>query len=109
MDQSTPTLDDAVVREALHAVIDPELGYNIVDLGLIYEIGIEAGIVDVTMTMTTPGCPAQDYIVGGVERCLAETPGVSGVFVSVVWDPAWSPKKMSPAAKAHFRIREDTD
>ncbi len=95
------------VREALRDVIDPELGYNIVDLGLVYDIGIEDGLIDVRMTMTTPGCPAQDYIVTGVERRLADVAGVTGVFVTVVWSPAWSPRMMSPSAKAHFRIRED--
>ncbi|MGH7042615.1 MAG: metal-sulfur cluster assembly factor [Acetobacteraceae bacterium] len=109
MDQPAPPLTDAGLRDALHDVIDPELGYNIVDLGLVYAIATEGGVVDVTMTMTTPGCPAQDYIVGGVEHRLAEEPGVSGVFVTVVWDPAWSPRLMSPEAKAHFRIREDAE
>ena len=109
MDQPTPTLAEAALREALRDVIDPELGYNIVDLGLIYGIAIEGGVVDVTMTMTTPGCPAQDYIVGGVEHRLAEEPGVTDVFVTVVWDPRWSPRLMSPAAKAHFHIREDAE
>ena len=79
------------------------------DLGLVYGIGIEGGHVDVTMTMTTPGCPAQDYIVGGVESRLAEEPGVTGAFVTVAWDPPWSPQRMSAEAKAHFRIREDTE
>ncbi|MGC8477830.1 MAG: metal-sulfur cluster assembly factor [Acetobacteraceae bacterium] len=109
MNQPAPPLTDTLLREALHDVIDPELGYNIVDLGLVYGIAIEGGVVDVTMTMTTPGCPAQDYIVAGVERRLADEPGVTGVFVAVVWDPAWSPRLMSPAAKAHFRIREDAE
>ncbi len=99
-------LCEDAVREALRDVIDPELGYNIVDLGLLYGIEIEGGVIDVTMTMTTPGCPAQDYIVGGVEQRLAEEPGVTAVFVSVVWEPPWSPRFMSAAAKAHFRIRE---
>ncbi len=104
---SPPTAES--VRDALHDVIDPELGFNIVDLGLVYDIGIKDGIVDVSMTMTTPGCPAQDYIVTGVERRLADVAGVAGVFVTVVWEPPWSPRLMSPLAKAHFRIREDTE
>jgi hypothetical protein len=70
---------------------------------------LDNGVVDVAMTMTTPGCPAQDYIVGGVEHRLAEVAGVTGVFVTVVWSPAWSPRRMSPEAKAHFRIREDAE
>ena len=109
MDEAAPPLTETTLRDALRDVLDPELGYNIVDLGLVYGIGIEGGLVDVAMTMTTPGCPAQDYIVGGVERRLADEPGVTGVFVTVVWDPAWSPRLMSPAAKAHFRIREDQE
>ena len=106
MDEAAP-LSEERVRAALREVIDPELGYNIVDLGLVYGVGIEGGVVDVTMTMTTPGCPAQDYLVSGVEHRLAEEAGVTGVFVSVVWVPAWSPQRMSADAKAHFRIREE--
>ncbi len=110
MTETAAALDEAVLRDALYDVIDPELGYNIVDLGLVYGIANDdGGLVDVTMTMTTPGCPAQDYIVGGVEHRLGEVPGVTGVFVNVVWEPAWSTKKMSPEAKAHFRIRDDEE
>ena len=109
MDQRAVPLTETAVRAALCDVIDPELGYNIVDLGLVYGIGIEGGLVDVTMTMTTPGCPAQDYILGGVERRLTDEPGVKGVFVTVVWTPEWSPRRMSPDAKAYFRIREDQE
>lgn len=104
-DAKLPT--NETVRTALLDVIDPELGFNIVDLGLIYDIAIEGRTLEVTMTMTTPGCPAQDYIVSGVERRLGREDGVTGIFVDVVWDPPWSPSKMSPVAKAHFRIRED--
>lgn len=101
-----PTVD--AVRTALRDVIDPELGFNIVDLGLVYDIAIEERIIDVTMTMTTPGCPAQEYIVSGVEQRMAQEDGVSGIFVEVVWDPPWSPRMMSAVAKAHLHIREDT-
>lgn len=104
MHADTPAVTEDAVRIALHDVIDPELGFNIVDLGLVYGVAIEGGLVDVTMTMTTPGCPAQDYIVNGVERCLARQDGITGVFVDVVWDPPWSPDLMSDVAKAHFRI-----
>ncbi|MDE2006736.1 MAG: metal-sulfur cluster assembly factor [Rhodospirillales bacterium] len=105
--ETVPALDESVLRDALRDVIDPELGYNIVDLGLVYGVATEGGIVDVTMTMTTPGCPAQDYIVSGVERRLAEVPGVTGVYVDLVWSPAWSPRRMSPEAKAIFQIRDE--
>lgn len=107
MQADAPVLTVDTVCAALHEVIDPELGFNIVDLGLVYDVAVDGGIVDVRLTMTTAGCPAQDYIVGGVERCLAQVQDVTGVFVEVVWNPPWSPDRMSPAAKAHFRISDD--
>lgn len=102
-DAPLPTKES--VRAALRDVIDPELGFNIVDLGLVYDVSIEGRIVDLKMTLTKRGCPARDYIVDGVERRLAQE-GLTGVFVNLVWDPAWSPRLMSPVARAHFRIRD---
>jgi metal-sulfur cluster biosynthetic enzyme len=107
--EDTPLPTEDSVHTALRDVIDPELGFNIVDLGLIYEVAIDGRIVDVRMALTTPGCPAQGYIVNGVEQRLAREVGVTGVFVDVVWDPPWSPRLMSPLAKAHFRIYEGND
>ncbi len=92
------------VREALKDVFDPELGYNIVDLGMVYAIKIDEGVVKVTMTLTTPGCPASDMIEGGVRQRLAAIEGVTAVDIDLVWDPRWSPQSMSPAAKEHFGI-----
>lgn len=90
--------------EALKEVFDPELGYNIVDLGLVYEVATEGGDVTVTMTMTTPGCPAQEAITNGVSQCLTEQDGVESVEVNVVWEPRWSPQSMSSEAKEHFGV-----
>lgn len=101
-----PAPDRAHVLEALCEVIDPELGYNIVDLGLIYSLEVEGGVVSITMTMTTPGCPAQDYILSGVYECSRNIPGVSGVDVDLVWEPRWCPQKMSPFAKAHLGVAD---
>ena len=99
-------LDRDGVLQALHDVIDPELGYNIVDLGLIYELQVDGGVVEITMTMTTPGCPAQDYILSGVyERCKS-LPGVNDAKIHLTFLPAWSPRLMTPVAKAHFGIQE---
>lgn len=98
------TLADQVT-DVLHGVIDPELGYNIVDLGLIYGVQEDGGQVSITMTMTTPGCPAQDYIVAGVLQCVNAVDGVEKTKVNVVWEPRWDPARMSPAAKTHFGIR----
>lgn len=96
--------DPDSLRRALRDVFDPELGYNIVDLGLVYEIRFVDGRADVTMTMTTPGCPASDMIQGGVHTRLAAEPGVDETAVDVVWDPPWSPEMMSADAKAYFGI-----
>ncbi|MDL4840588.1 metal-sulfur cluster assembly factor [Aquibacillus rhizosphaerae] len=89
------------VKEALYSVIDPELGINIVDLGLIYDIEVnKTNDVFVTMTLTTPGCPLHDSIVGGVESAIYYINEVGKVDVQLVWQPAWTPEKMSDQAKA---------
>jgi metal-sulfur cluster biosynthetic enzyme len=87
------------ITECLREVYDPELGVNIVDLGLIYDLQFVEGKVTVVMTLTTPGCPMHDMIVGGVERALEMLPEVLSVDVQVVWEPAWSPALMSDEAK----------
>lgn len=96
------TLTDSEVLEALKDVIDPELGYNIVDLGLIYGVTITDGLVDIVMTMTTPGCPATNYIESGTYERLLRIQGVKDAHVDVVWTPPWDPSMMSPDAKAYF-------
>lgn len=91
------------VREALKDVYDPELGYNIVDLGLVYGVVVAAdGRVDITMTMTTPGCPAASYIEVGTRERVEAMEGCVGVDVHVVWMPPWTPDMMSEDAKQHF-------
>lgn len=92
-----------IINETLKTVYDPELGVNIVDLGLIYKIEFSAGHVYIQMTLTTPGCPMHDTIVGGVERALMELPEVLSVEVDVVWSPPWSPERMSDEAKEYLQ------
>lgn len=87
------------IWERLKMVYDPELGVNVVDLGLIYELTFEESVVTVVMTLTTPGCPMHDTIVGGVRRALEELPQVTRCAASVVWEPAWTPERMSDEAK----------
>jgi metal-sulfur cluster biosynthetic enzyme len=100
---TTPVLlAQSDIEEALRDVIDPELGYNIVDLGLIYGIAVEGDRVGITMTMTTHGCPAAEAIRDGVRERVAQVPGVREAEVEVVWEPPWSPAAMSHAAKSHF-------
>jgi metal-sulfur cluster biosynthetic enzyme len=96
-----------LVREALKQVIDPELGYNIVDLGLIYHVAIEkGGVVRITMTTTTRGCPATSYLKQGAAGAAGDVPGVGFVDVKLTYDPRWAPEMMSPEAKAHLGITD---
>jgi metal-sulfur cluster biosynthetic enzyme len=94
----------ATIRESLRQVIDPELGYNIVDLGLVYGVDVTAGRARVIMTTTTPGCPATDYLRHGAGTCAANVAGIDSAEVELTYDPRWSPEMMSPEAKAHFGI-----
>ena len=91
---------EAVVREALRAVVDPEIGVNIVDLGLIYDLQIGAdGSVKLEMTLTTPGCPLHEAIHDAVRRALEPVPGVSGVDLDLVWLPPWTPEMITPEGR----------
>jgi len=95
--------DDDAVREALRAVDDPEAGMNIVELGLVYGISVAPGVVHVEMTMTTAACPMSDMIVDQVhDAVVAIIPPDARVDVELVWDPPWTPDKMSGVAREFF-------
>ena len=97
------TRDD--VREGLKNVYDPEIGINIVDLGLVYDADIaESGDVLVTMTLTSLGCPLGPVIVQEVTNALKDLPGIGDVDVKLVWSPPWSPEMMSEEAKDELGI-----
>jgi metal-sulfur cluster biosynthetic enzyme len=87
------------IEEALTNVIDPELGLDFVELGLIYGIQENAGNVHVTFTLTTPACPIGPQITEQIEEFVAPLEGVTSVKSSMVFEPAWSPEKMSEDAK----------
>ncbi|MGH7985755.1 MAG: metal-sulfur cluster assembly factor [Candidatus Binataceae bacterium] len=88
------------VLQALHQVNDPEVGVNIVDLGLIYSTDITAGRVRIAMTMTTPACPMHSYLSEEVRAViLNELEEARAVEVAIVWDPPWSPQMISAAGK----------
>lgn len=91
---------EAAILEALHQVIDPEIGCNIVDLGLVYSVVVTDGIAKVTMTLTTPGCPMHESIGEGVRNAVAGVEGVKDVNVEIVWDPPWNPSMMTEAGRA---------
>lgn len=98
-----PALDDDAVREALRSVEDPEAGMNIVDLGLVYAIEVSADAVLIDMTMTTAACPMAEMIVDQAHDAVAAiVPAGTSVEVNLVWDPPWTPDKMSGIARAHF-------
>lgn len=90
--------------EALKTVIDPELGYNVVDIGLVYDVEVEHGRARILLTTTTPGCPATNYIRQAVETCAAAVPGITTVDVTMTWLPPWSPDRMSDECKTHLGI-----
>jgi metal-sulfur cluster biosynthetic enzyme len=91
------------VTEALRVVIDPELGYNIVDLGLVYSIkAAEGGVVDIVMTTTTRGCPATAFLTEGARDGAWAVPGVEFVDVTLTYEPHWTPAMMTDAAKQHL-------
>ncbi|CAN5559448.1 iron-sulfur cluster assembly protein [soil metagenome] len=93
------------VREGLKTVYDPEIGVNIVDLGLVYDCDVEEeGNVLVTMTLTSLGCPLGPVIVSEVQSALKDFEGVGEVDVKLVWSPPWSPALMSEEAKDELGI-----
>jgi metal-sulfur cluster biosynthetic enzyme len=89
------TLQEDVVRENLRTVVDPELGVNIVDLGLIYGIEIKESNVDVKMTLTSPACPLGAVIQAQVNTAVKKLPWVQNVKVDLVWSPRWDPRVMA--------------
>jgi metal-sulfur cluster biosynthetic enzyme len=95
--------DDEAIREALRQVEDPEAGMNIVDLGLVYGVEITDGAVRVDMTMTTAACPLSDLISVRARSVIAAiVPEGTAIDVRLVWDPPWTPDRMTGIAKEHF-------
>ena len=92
-----PTKDD--VFEALRQVEDPELGMDIVELGLLYDVEVEGPKVKVIHTLTSMGCPVGPMIQENVDQIVRSLPDVEDVEVELTWDPPWSPEKMSDDAK----------
>lgn len=92
-----PTREEVV--DALHQVEDPELGMDIVDLGLLYDVEVEGSQVKVSYTLTSMGCPAGAMIQEDIDRVVRELPGVEDVHSEVTFEPPWSPERMSEDAK----------
>lgn len=95
------------IVEALHKCFDPEIPVNIYELGLIYDITIEpTGAVHINMTLTSPGCPVAGTLPGDVQRRVLAVDNVTACKVEVVWEPMWTPARMSEAAKLQLGIDE---
>jgi metal-sulfur cluster biosynthetic enzyme len=90
------------VKLALRKVKDPELNLNIVDLGLIYDIKVDAGNVQIDMSLTSPGCPSGPEIMGQADQAIKNVPGVTDVAVNLVWSPPWSPERIEPRIRAYL-------
>ena len=99
MSDQTPQIDPEAVTEALSNVIDPELGLDFVELGLVYGVEIDGGTVEITFTLTTPACPIGPQVSEQMQEFVREIEGVQEVIPTMVFSPPWSPDKMSEDAK----------
>lgn len=93
---------ETTVHDALKGVLDPEFGISVVDLGLIYGITVQPDVVHVRMTLTTPSCPLHDTIMEDVEQAVRTAAGRPAA-IELVWEPAWSPERISPEALAQLQ------
>ncbi|MBC8278381.1 MAG: metal-sulfur cluster assembly factor [FCB group bacterium] len=100
-------LTEENVKEALSKVIDPEIGMDIVSLGFIYNVKIDEDKIDVDMTLTTRGCPMHQLLSKQAEDAVKNLDGVTDTEINLVWDPPWTPKMMSPAAKDKLGFSDD--
>ena len=89
-------IEEKQVWQTLEKVMDPEVDLSVVDLGLIYDVSFsQSGHVDVTMTLTTKGCPMSQTITKSVEEAVSQLPGITSVNVHLIWDPPWNPRMIS--------------
>jgi FeS assembly SUF system protein len=97
--EPTGQISEEDVLEALREVYDPEIPVNIVDLGLVYEVAIGEARVDVKMTLTAMGCPMAGDVMADVRDQLLQLPGIQDAGVELVYDPPWSPERMTEDAR----------
>ena len=102
--ENSPAPTEADVYEVLRECYDPEMPVNIVDLGLVYNVEIKGGVITVEMTLTAPGCSLGATITQDIQDRLLGIPGCDDAIVEVVWDPPWTPHKMSPEARKQLGI-----
>ena len=96
MHATTRKTTRSLIYEALRHVYDPELGVNVIDLGLVYDVDVnENGHVTIEMTLTNTGCPMHESLGEGVGAALQEIPGITSGEIRLVWDPPWDPSRMT--------------
>ena len=105
--ENSPAPTEADVYEVLRECYDPEIPVNLVDLGLIYGVAIDNRVVNVTMTLTAPGCQMGMTIAQDIQDKLLGIPGCEEANVEMVWDPPWTPHMMSPAARTALGLDDD--
>lgn len=98
------TITEDLVRKTLRSVKDPELNLNIIDLGLVYDIAVQDGDVDVKMTLTSPGCPAGPEIMTDAEQAVRGIDGVTNATIELVWEPYWTPERIDPRVRAFLGL-----
>jgi FeS assembly SUF system protein len=100
LEPGTAVATEDQVITAMRTVFDPEIPVNIYDLGLIYDTTIhQTGTMEIEMSLTAPGCPVAGEMPGEVARAVAALPGAGEVTVRLVWDPPWTPERMSEDAR----------
>lgn len=100
MTEDNAMVTEDMARKALRQVKDPELGLNIMDIGLVYDVAVEGGHVHVKMTLTSPGCPSGPEIMLDAKTVLEDMEDVESAEVELVWEPYWTPERMDPRVKA---------
>ena len=88
------------IRQELRTVKDPELGLNIVDLGLVYDVDVEDDTARITMTLTSPGCPAGGQIMGDAQNAAESLDEINRAEINLVWKPFWTADRMDPVVRA---------
>lgn len=101
---SASDLTEIAIWKTLRQIIDPELGCNIVDLGMIYGLTMDGSHVHLRMTLTAPGCPMGDILTNAAKSALLAIPGIEEVEVLLVWEPRWSVACLSPAARKQLGV-----
>jgi metal-sulfur cluster biosynthetic enzyme len=104
LERTVKVATEVEIYDALREVYDPEIGINVVDLGLIYGVKAEGERVDVEMTLTTPGCPMRQMLGQAVGEAVESLPGVKDVYVRIVWEPRWTKERLSASAKQQLGL-----